>query len=209
MERKWPTAVAACPTPPTPVSIAEAKRDLRGQAIERRAQAHITGAASAPERVRANFAAAMSLPPDATVSGYWPVRTEIDPRPLMAWLRGRGHPLALPAVVGRGRPLVFRPWLPGDELVPGMLGIDTPTAAAGTCEPEVLLVPLLAFDACGHRLGHGAGYYDITIAGLRARARVLAVGLAYATQAVDAVPREPHDERLDWVVTEATAIRTG
>lgn len=191
------------------MSIAEAKCLLRVHAVERRARAHVAGARSAPEGVRANFVDAVSLPVGALVSGYWPVRTELDPRPLMAWLHGRGHPLALPVVVGRGRPLVFRPWRPSDALVPGELGIDTPPAAAGECEPAVLLVPLLAFDASGHRLGHGAGYYDITIAGLRARARVLTVGLAYAGQEVDAVPREPHDERLDWMVTEETALRIG
>jgi 5-formyltetrahydrofolate cyclo-ligase len=189
------------------VSFVEAKRDLRARAIERRARAHAAGAQSAPEGARDNFAAALSLTPGAVVAGYWPVRTELDPRPLMTWLRGRGHPLALPVVAGRGRPLVFRPWRPGEELVPGELGIDTPPAAAGKCEPEILLVPLLAFDSSGHRLGHGAGYYDITIAAYRAR--VLAVGLAYAGQEVDAVPREPHDERLDWVVTEEMALRTG
>ncbi len=191
------------------MSIDKAKRYLRARASETRARAHAAGAGSAPEGVRDIFIAAVSLPAGAVVSGYWPVRTELDPRPLMTWLEGRGHPLALPVVAGRGRPLVFRPWRPGDEMVPGELGIDTPTAAAGECEPTVLLVPLLAFDSAGGRLGHGAGYYDITIAGLRARGPVLAVGLAYAGQEVDAVPCEPHDERLDWVVTEKKAIRTG
>ena len=97
------------------MSIGEAKRDLRARASETRAKAHSAVAGSAPEDVRANFTAALSLPAGAVVSGYWPVRTELDPRPLMTWLEGRGHPLALPTVAGRGRPLVFRPWRPGDD----------------------------------------------------------------------------------------------
>lgn len=133
----------------------------------------------------------------------------MDPRALMGELAARGHALGLPVVQGRGKPLLFRAWRRGDALVPGSLGIPAPGPDAAPLVPDLLLVPLLAFDREGFRLGHGAGYYDMTLAGLRAIGPVLAVGIAYAGQEIARVPREAHDEPLDWVVTEGEAIRIG
>ena len=128
------------------------------------------------------------------IAGYWPVRGEIDPRPLLLAL---GRPVALPVTGPRGTVLEFRLWRPGDELAPGPFGLSEPTGPRA--EPDVLLVPLLAFDACGNRLGYGGGYYDRTIAATGA----LAIGAAYAAQEAAAVPVGPDDRPLAGILTEA------
>lgn len=135
--------------------------------------------------------------------------SELDPRPLMQALDGRGHGLALPVVAGAGRPLVFRAWTPGDPLRPAAFNTREPSPDKAEVTPRVVLVPLLAFDRAGYRLGYGGGFYDRTLAGLRAAGTALAVGLAFAGQEVESVPRDVNDRRLDWIVTEAEAIRIG
>jgi 5-formyltetrahydrofolate cyclo-ligase len=125
----------------------------------------------------------------------------------MTALEARGHGLCLPVVVGRGRALAFRRWRTGEALIEGAYGAQVPANGAEVCTPTVLLVPLLAFDRAGYRLGYGGGFYDRTLAGLRAQAPVLAVGLAYAGQEMPAVPREATDQPLDWLVTEAWAAK--
>lgn len=133
------------------------------------------------------------------VAGYWPLPTEADPRPA---LLAHGGPWCLPVVVGRGKPLIFRDWWPGAALVPGPFGVQEPVGAA--CTPQVVVVPLLAFDRRGHRLGYGGGFYDRTLAGLLPRP--LAIGIGFAAQQVDAVPVADTDAPLDLVVTEAGVI---
>lgn len=144
----------------------------------------------------------------AIIGGYWPVEDEMDPRPLLGALAIAGCQCALPVVQKAGEPLCFRVWQPGDRLEPGPYAIPAPLAAAAIVIPTLLLVPLLAFDRSGHRLGYGGGYYDRTIARLRAKGALLAVGLAYAGQEVAAVPRTAADQALNWVVTEREAIKT-
>jgi 5-formyltetrahydrofolate cyclo-ligase len=136
------------------------------------------------------------------VSGYSPIRSEIDPVPLMRALGVQGARLALPAVLARGKSLAFRAWSPGDRLVLGPLGILEPSPAATEVIPDIMLVPLAAFDRLGHRIGYGAGHYDFTLAHLRRVKPIAAVGLAFAAQEIDAVPALQHDERLDFVLTE-------
>ncbi|MBI1777239.1 MAG: 5-formyltetrahydrofolate cyclo-ligase [Proteobacteria bacterium] len=153
-----------------------------------------------------------SLPPLApglAVSGFWPIGDEIDVRPLLAALDRRGHPIGLPVVIRRGEPLLFRRWQPGDTLVAARFGLSVPAPEAPQIEPDLLLVPLLAFDRAGYRLGYGGGFYDRTLAQLRRHRRVTSVGVAFAGQEVPEVPRGESDERLDWVVTDAEAIRIG
>jgi len=133
----------------------------------------------------------------AVVSGFWPIREEIDPRGLLEALHGLGVALALPVVTGEG--LVFRAWRLGDVLVPAGFGLLQPSTEAPVVEPAVMLVPLLGFDRGGGRIGYGRGYYDGAIARLRPR---LTIGLAFAVQEVATVPREPHDMALDRVLTE-------
>ena len=169
----------------------------------------IAAKTDAAERLRENFRAAIAPPVGAAVSGYWAMEDEMDPRPLLADLAASGHAVCLPVVQGRGKPLLFRAWRAGDALVPSVLGIPVPPPSAAVITPRLLLVPLLAFDREGFRLGHGAGYYDITIAALRAAGPVTAVGIAHAGQEVAHVPREDHDQQLDAVVTEREAIWIG
>jgi 5-formyltetrahydrofolate cyclo-ligase len=148
----------------------------------------------------------LAIAPGIVVSGFMPLAGEINPLPLMQKLAGQGARLALPAIAGRGKPLTMRAWEFSAPLERGQWGIREPTPDATEVEPDILLVPLLAFDRAGHRIGYGAGYYDLTIAHLRARKRVTAVGLAFAIQEVAAVPATPRDSRLDLVLTEREVI---
>jgi 5-formyltetrahydrofolate cyclo-ligase len=140
------------------------------------------------------------------VSGFVPLKSEINPLPLLRKLAEAGARLALPVVAGKGKPLIMRAWAFGDPLASGVWGIREPPPEAPEVAPDILLVPLLAFDRRGHRIGYGAGYYDMTIAGLRAQKKITAVGIAFAAQEVPAVPNTPRDERLDLVLTERGMI---
>ncbi len=190
-----------------PVSPVAGKRTLRELARVKRLAA-ATGS-EAGERLREHFLANITLPPKAVVAGYWPMPEEIDVRPLMTYLHLSGHLLVLPVVMARDEPLIFRRWRPSQPLDPGIYGIPVPGAEAPEATPGVLLVPLLAFDDEGRRLGYGAGYYDRTLAALGAGGEILAIGAAYAVQRMDSIPEEASDQRLDWVVTEEGAISTG
>jgi 5-formyltetrahydrofolate cyclo-ligase len=146
------------------------------------------------------------IAPGTIVSGFMPMRSEINPLPLMRKLLDAGATLALPAIAGRGKPLIMRVWQWGEPLLPGLWGIREPKPQAPEVEPDILLVPLLAFDRTGHRIGYGAGYYDSTIAQLRGRKAITAIGLAFAAQEIPAVPVTERDARLDIVLTEREAI---
>jgi 5-formyltetrahydrofolate cyclo-ligase len=140
------------------------------------------------------------------VSGFMPLKSEINPLPLMQRLSEVGTRLALPAIAGRGKPLIMRAWQFGAPLDRGQWGIHEPKADAPEVDPDILLVPLLAFDRKGFRIGYGAGYYDMTIHRLRGLKAVTAVGIAFAAQEVPDVPTTPRDERLDLVLTEREVI---
>ena len=143
-------------------------------------------------------------PPGAVVSGYWPMGQEIDIRPRLLALHDQGHRIALPVTPKRGEPLTFRRWQPGDTLIPERFGTLRPIGEP--LVPDMLLIPLLAFDATGARLGYGGGFYDRTLAALPNRFRL---GCAFAAQQVDSVPVGPYDIRLDAVATEHGIIRCG
>jgi len=179
-----------------------AKREARARGLAARA----TGEPRLGLRLAGHVLERLPPPAGAVVAGYWPLRDEIDPRPLMLALAGRGHPLALPVAGPRGTPLRFRCFRFGDPLEHGAFGTSHPLADAGEVEPDVVLVPLVAFDAAGGRLGHGAGYYDRTLNALRAARRVLAIGLGYAAQRQPRVPAGPGDARLDAIATEAGVL---
>jgi 5-formyltetrahydrofolate cyclo-ligase len=149
-----------------------------------------------------------ALPAGATVSGFMPLQSEINPIPLMRKLAAAGARLALPVVCGRGKPLVMRAFAFGDPLATGVWGIREPKPDAPEAFPDILLVPLAAFDRRGHRIGYGAGYYDLTLNSLRAQKRVLAIGIAFAAQEIAQVPATPSDARLDLVLTERETIVT-
>lgn len=191
-------------------AAAHALKDrLRAEAKARRARIAPAEAAEAACAVRDRVIAAGLVPAGAAVSGYWPIGDELDPRPLMAALAAAGHRLCLPVVAGRGRPLAFRAWSPGDPLERTGFGLSVPGRDAPTAIPQFLIVPLLAFDRRGYRLGYGAGYYDRTLAALRARTpRPRALGMGFASQEIAEVPALAHDEPLDAVATEAYLIET-
>src|SRR5215471_7629181 len=178
--------------------------------LRRTAMAHRDVLTPAERMLAASAIAERELPlevtPGTVVSGFSPLKSEISPLPLLRRLADAGASLALPVVVGRGQPLVMRAWSFGAPLVSGVWGIREPPADAPELFPDILIVPLLAFDRRGHRIGYGAGYYDMTISGLRAMKPVLAIGLAFAVQEIAAVPATPRDARLDLVLTERGAI---
>jgi 5-formyltetrahydrofolate cyclo-ligase len=148
----------------------------------------------------------VAVPGGAIVSGFMPLKSEINPLPLMRKLAAAGAGLALPVVAGKGRPLTMRGWSFGTPLASGVWGIREPMPDAPVVDPDILIVPLLAFDRRGYRLGYGAGYYDMTLTALRARKPIVAIGIAYAAQEVDTVPTTPRDARLDLVLTERETI---
>jgi len=178
---------------------------LRREAIARR-----DALAAAERRQAADIIAGrdfpVPVPPGAIVSGFMPLRSEVNPLPLMRKLAAAGAQLALPVVAGRGQPLIMRAWSIGAPLAAGVWGIRQPPADAPAVDPDILLVPLLAFDRRGHRLGYGAGYYDMTLTALRARKPVIAIGIGFAAQEIATVPTTPRDARLDLMLTEREVI---
>src|SRR5260221_2895520 len=181
------------------------KADLRSVGLAAR------DALSEAQRVAAAQAlAARGLPIEirhgAVVAGYSPIRSEIDPAPLMRALAAHGARLALPAITARGQALRFRAWYPNDRLQQGPLGILEPSPAAAELVPDIVLVPLAAFDRNGHRIGYGAGHYDRTLAQLHKSKGFAAIGLAFAAQQVKTVPALQHDVALDYVLTETEVL---
>ncbi len=144
--------------------------------------------------------------PGTIVSGYSPMKSEFNPVPLMRKFADAGATLALPVTPKRGNPLIMRAWAFGDELASGVWGIREPKPEAPEVFPDIMLVPLAAFDRSGHRIGYGAGYYDMTIARIRAMKPVTTIGLAFAVQEIGKVPATPFDQQLDLVLTENETI---
>jgi 5-formyltetrahydrofolate cyclo-ligase len=186
-------------------SITELKAVIRRDAVTRRDAIPAAERAKAAETIAAR-SFPLAIVPGMIVSGFSPLKSEINPLPLMRKLAAAGADLALPVVQGRGKPLIMRAFAFGDALASGQWGIREPKAEAPEVAPDILLVPLLAFDRSGRRIGYGAGYYDMTIAGFRAMKRVAAVGIAYAAQEIAEVPVTERDARLDLVLTERDVI---
>jgi 5-formyltetrahydrofolate cyclo-ligase len=192
-------------SPADSATIDEAKKMLRARARALRDALPAALREAAAETVAARQ---FPFPVDASVviSGFMPLGSEFNPLPLLTRCAAAGAGLALPVVTGRGAPLVMRAWRPGEPLAAGVWGIRQPLPEAPEVAPDILLVPLLAFDRRGGRIGYGAGYYDRTIARLRERKPVKAVGLAFAAQEVAEVPVTAFDARLDLVLTERDVI---
>ncbi len=194
------------------MSLRQVKDDVRSAALARRAAVDpARRTAAAASFARDGLAAALRLAPRPAplVSAFLPIRDEPDTRPLLAALARAGIATALPATPPRGQPLRFRGWRDGDALVPGRFGTAEPLAQAPDAAPDLLFVPLAAFDRRGFRLGYGAGYYDGALLRLRQKQPVVAIGLAYAVQEVACVPTEPHDQRLDAVLTDEGLMTFG
>ena len=181
------------------------KAALRGEALAKRDALPAAERQAAAEAIAAR-AFPIEVAPGTIVSGFMPMTTEINPLPLLRKLADAGAQLALPAIAGRGKPLIMRAWTFGDQLKSGQWGIREPTPDAAEVKPDILIVPLAAFDRAGHRIGYGAGYYDMTISALRAKKKVVAIGVAFAAQEIAKVPATERDEALDLVLTEREAI---
>ncbi len=186
-------------------SIESLKSQIRREAVARR------DALPAPERAAAAATIAgrplpVEVAPGAIVSGFSPLKSEINPVPLLRRFADAGAQLALPVVAGKGKPLTMRAWAFGEPLVAGVWGIREPAPGAPEVFPDILIVPLLVFDRAGYRVGYGAGYYDMTITRLRGMKPIVVIGIAYAAQEIAEVPLPPRDARLDLVLTEHQVI---
>ena len=188
------------PSPP------ELKERLRSEGFVRRDALEKEFRKEAAQRITAQALDFPDLQGVTPVGGYWPIRTEVNPRPLMEALLARGQDMALSQILHPH--LSWRLWQPGDVLVKGGFGVREPGPDAPEVFPKALLVPLVAFDRRGGRIGYGKGHFDRAIAALEEQHPVLTIGLAYAVQEIDEVPIEPHDRLLDVVITEAELIRT-
>lgn len=185
------------------------KATLRARLKARRAEASAANGAAIASLAAERFVAAIALQPGQVVAGYWPMGDELDPLPLLLALQRQGLQIVLPVVRKGARLLEFRRC---DDLANpppgGAYGIPAPQDGAPVLRPDLVLVPLVGFDSTGHRLGMGGGYYDTTLAALRAEnEKIVAVGYAFAVQQVAELPRGAHDMQLDWAVTERGALK--
>jgi 5-formyltetrahydrofolate cyclo-ligase len=177
------------------------KAALRTEALAARARVTAVEASALARRL-ADIGTAFAREKSAKiVSAYWSINDEASTFPLLDKLAAEGIATALPVMQGRGAPLCFRLWKKGEPLIAAKWGIEEPLAGSEVF-PDLVFVPLAGFDRAGHRLGYGAGFYDRTLARLRAMQPVTAIGVAYAVQELSAIPNESYDEKLDFVVTE-------
>ena len=186
------------------------KAELRNDALQRRNALRLD--------VRVDFAARLAVvgPPlvleclpsvgKPVTAVFSPIGSEPDVRPLASALHAAGVPLVLPVDLSHGSPLIFRRWAPGDRLAVGPLGIAEPLRDALELDPDVIVVPLIAFDRRGHRIGYGAGNWDRTLVALRRRKQVRVIGVAYAIQEERLIPNEPHDEPVDLILTDRNVL---
>ena len=181
------------------------KIDLRAIALASRDSLAADQRAAAAEAIAAR-GLPIEIAPNSVVSGFWPIRSEIDPRPLMKMLGKQGARLVLPVIGARDVPLTFCIWADDADLQRGPLGIFQPPDEAEQLAPDIVLVPLAAFDRAGHRIGYGAGLYDRTLTELRAQKAIVAIGIAFAVQEIERVPAADHDATLDFMLTESEII---
>ncbi|WP_372424138.1 5-formyltetrahydrofolate cyclo-ligase [Salinarimonas chemoclinalis] len=182
-----------------------AKPSLRAEGLARRDALAPDVREEAARRLVRTLLALPELAGVGPIAGYWPLRSELDPRPALAALAERGHRIALPVVSEPS--LVFRAWTPGTPLVRGPFGVEAPGPEAEVLHPRALLVPLARFDRACHRIGYGKGHYDRALAALERAGPVIAIGVAFSVQEAQTIPAEDHDRRLDLVVTEAEIVR--
>lgn len=184
------------------MSLSAEKKAARAAAFAARKAAHGAGLDAAAQ---AHLSAFLDATGGGGLAGYMPLSTELDPLPVMARWAG-AYPVCVPVVTGQGQPLLFRAWHPGARMIKGAFGAEIPLEGAAQT-PDIVIVPLVAFDRSGGRLGYGGGFYDRTLERLRAAGPVLALGFAYSAQELDSLPLEPTDQPLDAIVTEAGILR--
>jgi 5-formyltetrahydrofolate cyclo-ligase len=187
--------------------IEQAKAALRAKAHAQRAAYFQSLRNDAAKAAAGHFFHSVALQPGEVVAAYWPIRDELDVKPVLTKLMDDGQPVCLPVVLGDGLPLELRLWAPGAPLYPSGFGTLAPDELAPLAEPDVILMPLLGFDKHGTRLGYGGGYYDRTLAAIGKTPRL--IGFAFAVQEFELIPREPHDVPLDAVVTEKGVTHFG
>ena len=188
--------------------LIEVKIELRRRAVQVRKKSQINSPKAGVELANC-FLQSISIEKHAVISGFSPIGSEIDPLILMEKLSKGGWDTVLPVVVGKGKPLSFRQWNPGELMATGAFGIKEPVELAPKRTPDVLLVPLLAFDRKGYRLGYGGGFYDRTLKQLRETGNPIAVGIGFSAQEVEKVPIAEYDQPLNWIVSEREAIKIG
>ena len=192
--------------------LLQLKRDLRVDMIARRAALDDQARADARAALVRIWRRERPVPVREgtgtvpAISAFWPMGEEIDIRPLLQALHEDGHALCLPRTPRRGEPLTFHAWRPGDALERGPVGTSQPPAASPVVEPDALIVPLLAVDPAGFRLGYGGGYYDRTLTRLRQRRAITAIGVGFEAQRIARVPTGPNDARLDFLLTERALL---
>ncbi len=190
------------------------KSELRKTCYARRMAMSLKAAAAAANEIAGRITAEIdvseiALTADTVISAYWPLTGELDPRPALRAFASRNAKLALPRVIGDGQPLAFHLWRASDRLIEGRFKVMEPDPENPSADPDILLVPLLAFDRTCRRLGHGKGYYDRTLAKLReANPSTVAIGVAFAAQEVERVPTDAYDQTLDMIITECSVIRS-
>jgi 5-formyltetrahydrofolate cyclo-ligase len=189
----------------TDASIEAAKAGLRQQASKRRAALGQDFRSFAARTAAGHFFAEVALPHGAIVAAYWPIRDELDCKPVLTRLVDSGQPVCLPIVTGDDQPLTMRLWAQAAPLYASGFGSLAPGDDAPIVEPDVIIMPLLGFDTSGTRLGYGGGYYDRTLALMTRRPQL--IGYAFAAQQLPSIPHEPHDIPLDMVVTEDGIVR--
>lgn len=193
----------------TDTALAATKSALRKSVLARRAAITPDAAEVAAHAVAAGVMTLLGRWPVSDISAFRSFGDEIGTGPLLQKLETAGYRVGLPIVIGKGKPLVFRQWRPGDAMASGPYGIEEPLDTSPEIEPDILIVPMAAFDAQGYRIGYGGGFYDRSLEILRAKKTILAIGLAYDEQEVEAVPRGPHDARLDHLVTPTRTLSFG
>ncbi len=185
----------------------KSKSQLRTDLLERRDQYKKTHDLKGIGKVVLDkLISAAIIPSDAIIASYWPVKSEVDVRPLLSCFYKRGHTCALPVVAAQNKPLLFREWCPGNLLISGLYNILTPDETAPLVTPTVLFIPVLGFDRQGHRLGHGEGYYDRTLQKLRGQHHIIAIGVAFDCQEVDSIPHEAYDQSMNYIITPTQVI---
>lgn len=185
------------------IDLTEIKHAARKAAFARRKVAHEAGGAGRASLLSECLAGYRGVP----LSGFMPIRTEINPLPAMEEAAAHG-PVGVPVIQRLGLPLLFSRWEPGCALKEGPFGAMIPETD-DFFEPEILVVPLVAFDRAGGRLGYGGGFYDRTLELLRSKRPTLAIGFAYAAQEAQDLPLEPTDQPLNMMVTETEVIEFG
>jgi 5-formyltetrahydrofolate cyclo-ligase len=192
-----------------PIAVVASKDALRRQALATRCALGVAPREAFSVRLAEQGLAVARSVGARVASAFYPIGDEPDTLPLLGALAANGFRTALPVTISRAAPLIFRQWRPGEPTRPGAMKIPEPPVTAAIVEPDLLFVPLACFDRRGHRIGYGAGHYDRSLLALRANGPVTAVGIAYAAAEAAQIPDEPHDQRLDYILTERELIHCG